>query len=1012
MAESQLKTKLLQLLKGSHPEVVDELAPPLSRIPAERLLFLTTLGAGLASLSMRTAIEFFRVAPEVGSLLNTFELQAWGECGKRLAATNVEAAHEYVTASPGVLSGLPRPYRLRAITLCTRQATLSTRVAVDTFKVIPSVVEHLGDTPTLQRVFTIANEVARHSVKHSHDLIRFAEPVIRRIESVDTPDGALMNRILDITSAFVHRSGGTAAEFFINLPEIITPNTRQHLPRVLDNTQTFLERSGGLALHFLKSAGVLLAVTGVDVYEQWLRLALTMCVQGNANSYQFLKLTPEVVHNLNVDRTPKQVEVALGAVFSAVGEITRYNQHSALECFKTSAQALRRVSIEQFRAWAMAGIERHGKDARAAQAYYGLQTRASREMLESGGHGLTLESISSVLRMYVEGLTGRTLAIAPLVSAADHASIGDGKTIFLPSLVSDFTDADANFRLYKVLAAHGAGQIEFETYAEDTPGLLAIQAELFAEYGNAPRKRKNVDFSTVLRHFPDQMLATSLFTTLENARIDRRLRRAYRGIRRDLDFVSRRLRASRPSVHTLPVSMQWRELLFQIALCGGCDDETRRDFAAMIHILEHIVSDHLDQADADISETLQATRKIYALSQNQKLEVEASSVEAQEEQESDSETTTSESEGSQPQPGEQKEAAPAAPKNPPPPGDSFNTWNAERPDSPPPLQDIFSGKGRDGDAMEHKLEPGDKTFFYDEWDRELGDYRVGWCRIIERRPPSGSRTFVETTRSRHRGLISSIRHQFQLMKPEHLRRVTGELDGEEFDLEAAIQNAIDRRAAGVTNERLYIKRLRRQRDVAVAFLLDMSSSTARVMSRNPAMPYTRPGQRIIDIEKEGLVLMNEALESVGDRYAIYGFTSEGRRNVRFYVIKEFEERYDAEIEKRIGGVNYQNNTRLGTAVRHAATKLAAQEARTKLLILLSDGRPYDHDYGDARYAREDTKSALRHAQTQGITAFCITIEREAEAELKELYGEVGFTVIDDVLSLPERLPGIYRRLTT
>jgi nitric oxide reductase activation protein len=178
------------------------------------------------------------------------------------------------------------------------------------------------------------------------------------------------------------------------------------------------------------------------------------------------------------------------------------------------------------------------------------------------------------------------------------------------------------------------------------------------------------------------------------------------------------------------------------------------------------------------------------------------------------------------------------------------------------------------------------------------------------------------------------------------------------------------------------------------------------------MPYTRPGQRIIDIEKEGLVIMNEALEAVGDSYAIYGFTSEGRRNVRFYVIKEFEERYSAQIEERIGGINYQNNTRLGAAVRHAACKLAEQQARTKLLILLSDGRPYDHDYGDARYAREDSKQALRSARQSGITPFCITIERDADQELRELYGDVGYTVIDDVLSLPEKLPGIYRRLTS
>ncbi|HXM35065.1 MAG TPA: VWA domain-containing protein, partial [Pyrinomonadaceae bacterium] len=256
------------------------------------------------------------------------------------------------------------------------------------------------------------------------------------------------------------------------------------------------------------------------------------------------------------------------------------------------------------------------------------------------------------------------------------------------------------------------------------------------------------------------------------------------------------------------------------------------------------------------------------------------------------------------------------------------------------------------------------------------------------------------------------RHQFQLLKPEDLTRVFNELDGEEFDLNAVIDFVIDRRADGQQSERLYMKRLRRRRDVAVSFLLDQSSSTARTIGRHPLQPYTHPGRRIIEIEKEGLVLMSEALEAVGDVYSINGFTSEGRRNVKFYVVKDFDEHYSDDVKRRIGGITYQNNTRLGAAIRHATARLEKQDARTRLLIVLSDGRPYDHDYGDARYAREDTREALRQAKNAGITPFCITIDRESEAELKDLYGEIGYTIIDDVLSLPERLPGIYRRLTT
>src|SRR5262249_15233120 len=153
---------------------------------------------------------------------------------------------------------------------------------------------------------------------------------------------------------------------------------------------------------------------------------------------------------------------------------------------------------------------------------------------------------------------------------------------------------------------------------------------------------------------------------------------------------------------------------------------------------------------------------------------------------------------------------------------------------------------------------------------------------------------------------------------------------EDYDLQKVIDYALDRRSTGIIDERLYTRKLRRERDVAVSFLLDMSSSTARTISRFPNKPYTNPGQRIIDIEKEGLVLMSEALEAVGDVYSMQGFTSEGRRNVKFYVVKDFGEKYSPEVERKIGGITYQNNTRLGAAIRHAIRRLAAQDARTKL----------------------------------------------------------------------------------
>jgi hypothetical protein len=701
---------------------------------------------------------------------------------------------------------------------------------------------------------------------------------------------------------------------------------------------------------------------------------------------------------------------------------------AALACFRSSARALRSVSIEQFETWARRGLTSGRADARARRSYFSLETRGSYEALHSGSAGLALDTVQHLLRLYVEALTGREVEIAPLAAVPDEARIDDGRTIHLPALVNEFGDDDLDFRLYKVLAAHAAGQIEFGTYQRG--GMLpvaysAIAARYSPENVDAldafaladqivqlretevtqpvARPPEDLGYREVLKVFPLPQLARRVFGTLENGRIDCRLRRAYRGLSRDLDLIRQHLSRGRPTIMELPASLVPFELLFQITMLGGAREDARLAYGQIVSEIETVVSEYLSRDATTVADTLMATSRVYDLFQSvipvddsvQQVEV------PEDETESDDDSAAERMKQRQGERTPERRDA----------RELFNAWNDPSPEGDP---DELTGAEAwsDAETPEQVLAEGEVAYNYDEWDRELTDHRLGWCRVVEKKVKHGDRNFVDLTKERHKGVISSIRHQFQLMKPENLTRVANEVDGEEFDLNAVIDYVIDRRADGHQSERIYTKRLRRRRDVAVSFLLDQSSSTARTIGRHPLQPYTRPGRRIIEIEKEGLVLMSEALEAVGDVYSINGFTSEGRRNVKFYVVKDFNEKYNDEVKRRIGGITYQNNTRLGAAIRHATAKLAKQDARTRLLIVLSDGRPYDHDYGDARYAREDTREALRQAKNEGITPFCITIDRESEAELRDLYGEVGYTIIDDVLSLPERLPGIYRRLTT
>ena len=1020
--EKEVKKQLKKHLRGVGGSTIENLVKRLGVLPYERVLLTTDIGVTLAATNLRAAVEMLKAAPEVSRLIDASDVRVWGEVGKRLSATSGDSAIGFFQSSAAILEPIPEDMRSPVLRLVNKQAALSAGTAIESFKAAPGIISSINDHEKVAQLLTICLELARHSVKHSSDLFLAAPQVISQIEAHGDAHGdELIKRALELTSSFAFRSGGTASEFFSELPSVLMVAEPTSIERLFDITESYLDRSGGVALQYFKAASRVLTIAGKESFERWTRLAKRVAFQGNAASYHFMKQSPHIVTELSARVGAHRRTHVVGAVLEIVEEIAERSTIAAVECFKASPLALGAASLGQFRDWAHRGIEKLSDNSRRVQAYYSLESKASQEALFKVEGGLTLDSVAHTLRLYVEGLTGRSLHIASLTSIPDETRIGDGKTIYLPSVVAEFEDESENFRLFKVLAAHAAGQIEFLTFIQDAPETLAAIAEIRNAFRhrldqegervqqtqqteNASSDEQGVDFLVALGEFPNTDLATRLFTTIENGRIDFLLRLVYRGIRRDLDFVRGRLIERRPKIEDIPHDLLPFELLFQIAICGGATSEARRAYPSVVQELEQILASYVFTQGATVADSLIATRHVYEFfveqpGQSAQSQEAGDSGEGGDAQGDDASLADADAE----QTGQRQQIETR--------DDPFSLWNSGRQQEVGPEQDIFN-RLHGPESPEQDLDKGDRPFYYDEWDRELADYRTRWCRIIERAGSSGSRGFVELVRSRYAGVISSIRYQFQLMRPENLRRIRGEIDGEDYDLQAVIDYALDKRSTGLIDDRLYTRKLRRDRDVAVSFLLDMSSSTARTISRYPNHPYTQPGQRIIDIEKEGLVLMSEALEAVGDAYSMQGFTSEGRRNVKFYVIKDFSEGYSAEVEGRIGGISYQNNTRLGAAIRHAITRLARQDARTKLLIVLSDGRPYDHDYGDSRYAREDTRMALRQARIEGITPFCITIDRESEDQLRDMYGEVGYTIIDDVLSLPERLPGIYSRLTT
>jgi nitric oxide reductase NorD protein len=308
-----------------------------------------------------------------------------------------------------------------------------------------------------------------------------------------------------------------------------------------------------------------------------------------------------------------------------------------------------------------------------------------------------------------------------------------------------------------------------------------------------------------------------------------------------------------------------------------------------------------------------------------------------------------------------------------------------------------------GDDEEYDDWSGDgDVFHYHEWDHQVGDHRTSWVTVRCRNLPPGDPTFVAKTVERYQGEVLLIRRQFERLRPDRIKRYFRQSDGDELDMDALIEALADRAAGAPMTEKLFIRRDKKNRDVAVLFLLDMSDSTDQLVEE---------GRRVIDVEKEGLVLLAEAINQLDDQYAIMGFSSRGRQQVDVFVIKDFADPYDDDVRARVGGIGPLDYTRLGAALRHATSHVLQQPAAAKLLVLLSDGRPYDLGYGDMRYATEDTKMALYEARQAGVNAFCITVDPHGPDYLEDLFGANRYTVIQNVGHLPTKLPRIYRNLT-
>ena len=642
-----------------------------------------------------------------------------------------------------------------------------------------------------------------------------------------------------------------------------------------------------------------------------------------------------------------------------------------------SKQALEAMDLHMVEAWAMSATDHYDKQG----LYPAMTVIKNLDQFIDTAHvqacGAVFQEEASILLPFLQGLAGRKLKLAEAKQAYT-----DTETIFIPAITALFENKKENFLHYKVTVAYLWAQIQF--------GSFRIDLEILSDDSEKLDK----------------------FRALENIRLEACIERELPGLYRDMQILKSR---------SHPEHKQHTENLLSIESIQALLDEDAKA-SDSLSIVENIKLDQWPEAYC-----YQGTIRLDQVSTTLQQRVEKEKAYFR----------VALSELAEEHPKKQDEALDNKEASEPP---AFNLANKDESSvqsgnieleldgelvAPPehvrelitsiivdfgeiPPEYLFAAGPGEYDLKKYEDEQPDPddvwkgTYheegaeLYNEWNFKRQHYHKNWCVLRELDIKPVYDNFVEDTLNKHKGLLKSLRHTFEVLRGED-KLMKRQPYGDDIDIDALVDALADTKSGMEMSERVFTKMHKEDRNVAVIFMVDMSGSTRGWIN---------------DAERESLILLAEVLEILGDRYAIYGFSGMTRKRCELYKIKTFDEDYDEHIKARISNIQPKDYTRMGVFIRHMTHIFSEVEASTKLLITLSDGKPDDYDTYRGEYGIEDTRQALYEAHREGIHPFCITIDEKARDYLPHMYGAANYAVIDDVAKLPQKVSDIYRRITS
>ena len=662
--------------------------------------------------------------------------------------------------------------------------------------------------------------------------------------------------------------------------------------------------------------------------------------------------------------------------------ISATNEELAFQFTLNSIKALEAMDQHMVEAWAMTATDNYDRKGLtpAMSVIRNLDNYVHTAHINACG--AVLDEEISVLLPFAQGLSGRKLKIT---EADGNHAYTDTETIFLPAIIALLEESKDNFLIYKATVAFLWAQIQFGTFRLPFDEILDCE--------NPELQLKKI-------------------AALERIRLEACIKRELPGLHRDMQILKQKTIGSEERTY----SDNWQNIIDRLSAKNASVDDT-------LHCFTIIDENHfpasfcyqgvfkLDQVNMIMQKRMEKEKAYFriALSELAKESLSKNNDTSDEEPEVDASTIFDirKNDTKQTNSGvielELEGELVAIPDHV---KELITSIVVDFGEIPP--EHLHAAGPGEYDLKKYEeaiLNPNDVwqgTYheegaeLYNEWNFKRQHYHKNWCVLRELEIKPEYDDFVENTLDKHKGLLKSLRHTFEILRGED-KLLKKQIYGDDIDIDALVEAYGDVKSGMEMTDRLFTKMHKEERNVAVMFMVDMSGSTKGWIN---------------DAERESLILLSEVIQILGDRFAIYGFSGVTRTRCELYKVKAFDEDYNDEIKGRISNIRPKDYTRMGVFIRHMTRLFNQVDASTKLLITISDGKPDDYDTYRGEYGVEDTRQALYEAHRDGIHSYCITIDEEARDYLPHMYGAANYSVIDDVSQLPLKVSDIYRRLTT